>query len=94
MKRCGIILVLLVLALFALPTLADSRQESCARERAALSQQMKQLQADRDVFNRECGGTRSKSEYAARNCGQRGAALDRRNTNLAAASQSYNQRCK
>jgi hypothetical protein len=84
----------LVLALFALPTLADTAHEAaCAQERAALQQQMKQLQADMDAFNSQCGGRRSKSEYAARNCAQRGAQLDQRNANLAAATKSFNARC-
>jgi hypothetical protein len=91
MKRCGIVMFL-VLALFALPTPADT--PACAQERAAIQAQAKQLQADMNVFNSECGGTRTKSEYAAKNCAQRGKALDQRNANLDAAVKSFNLRCK
>jgi hypothetical protein len=92
MKCCGIVLMFLV---FALPTLAATPQEAaCAQEATALQAQAVQLKADMDVFNRECGGTRTKSEYAAKNCAQRGANLDQRNANLDAAIKSHNARCK
>jgi hypothetical protein len=94
MKRFAAVLMLLVLALFALPTLAATPQEAaCAQERDALQAQMKQLQADMSVFNSECGGARSKSEYVAHNCAQRGAQIDQRNANLAAAAKSFSARC-
>jgi hypothetical protein len=70
------------------------QEAACAQEGTALQAQAVQLKADMDVFNRECGGTRTKSEYAAKNCAQRGAALDQRNASLDAAVKSHNARCK
>lgn len=89
MKRFGSVLLLLVLTLSAVPTLADS----CADQRAALAQQARQLQAEITQFNSQCGGTLTRSEYNARQCGPWGARLDAWNARLDAAAKELAKRC-
>ena len=90
MKRFGIVLTLFVLGLFALPTLADQ----CADQKGALVEEAKKLQAEINQYNSQCGGTRSKSEYALHNCRQWGERLDQWNASLDQRFKELAKRCK